>query len=69
MEKTIEDATNAGYVESLWGKRRYIPELQSPSRRAGRGLLDHWSANWAGTVIQWLDLDHAGVRRKESARP
>lgn len=27
MEKTIKEATTCGYVESLWGKRRYIPEL------------------------------------------
>ncbi len=29
MEKTIKDATEQGYVSTLWGRRRAMPELQS----------------------------------------
>lgn len=27
MEKTVEDAVKNGYTQTLWGRRRYIPEL------------------------------------------
>lgn len=29
MDKTLEDAKDSGYVETLYGRRRYIPELRS----------------------------------------
>ncbi len=32
MDKTIEQAKECGYVETLWGRRRYIPELQEKNR-------------------------------------
>ena len=32
FDKTIEDATEKGYVTTLTGRRRYMPELSSKSR-------------------------------------
>lgn len=32
MAKTLEFGLTRGYVETLWGRKRYIPELQSDSR-------------------------------------
>ena len=32
MQKTLERAYQDGYVETLWGRRRFIPELQASNR-------------------------------------
>lgn len=32
MEQVVETAREKGYVETLWGKRRYIPELRERNR-------------------------------------
>lgn len=32
METTIQEAITRGYVESVWGRRRYLPELQEKNR-------------------------------------
>jgi DNA polymerase-1 len=32
MEETLEQARRRGYVETLFGRRRYVPELNSPAR-------------------------------------
>ncbi len=32
MQKTLEFGYEKGYVETLWGRKRYIPELQSSNR-------------------------------------
>ncbi|WP_105203172.1 DNA polymerase I [Neobittarella massiliensis] len=32
MEKTVAEATECGYVSTLFGRRRYLPELQSKNR-------------------------------------
>ncbi|WP_457631475.1 DNA polymerase I [Oceanithermus sp.] len=32
MEETLERARQRGYVETLFGRRRYVPELNSPAR-------------------------------------
>lgn len=32
MAKILEDAREKGYVETLWGRRRYIPELTSSNK-------------------------------------
>ena len=29
MEATIEKCKETGYVETLWGRRRYVPEIKS----------------------------------------
>ena len=39
MDQVVEDATNQGYVETIWHRRRYIPELTSSvymQREAGK---------------------------------
>ncbi len=32
MQKTLDKGVKAGFVETLWGRRRYIPELQASNR-------------------------------------
>jgi DNA polymerase I len=32
MKKITQEALKSGYVESLWGKRRYVPELREKSK-------------------------------------
>jgi DNA polymerase-1 len=33
LENTIKEARRVGYVETLFGRRRYIPELKSPNKQ------------------------------------
>ncbi len=33
MDKTLEEAKKTGYVETLFGRKRYVLELQSPNRQ------------------------------------
>ncbi len=33
MDHTLERAKETGYVETLFGRKRYVPELQSPNRQ------------------------------------
>lgn len=37
MDQTVETAKQTGYVASLWGRRRYIPELQEKNRTVFEG--------------------------------
>lgn len=32
MAKTIQEGNEKGYVETIWGRRRFLPELKSPNR-------------------------------------
>lgn len=32
MKKTVEDAVNTGYVETMYGRKRYIPELKASNK-------------------------------------
>ncbi|MDN5697320.1 MAG: DNA polymerase, partial [Rubrobacter sp.] len=32
MQRTLEEATESGYATTLFGRRRYVPELQSPNK-------------------------------------
>jgi DNA polymerase-1 len=32
MRSTLEQAASQGYVETLWGRLRYLPEIRSPNR-------------------------------------
>ncbi len=33
LDSTLEEAKKTGYVETLFGRKRYVPELQSPNRQ------------------------------------
>lgn len=33
LDNTLEEAKKTGYVETLFGRKRYVPELQSPNRQ------------------------------------
>jgi DNA polymerase-1 len=53
MERTIEQATDDGYVTTLFGRRRRVPELRAP-RRETRSLGERLAVN---TVIQGTAAD------------
>ncbi|MDO8498208.1 MAG: DNA polymerase I [bacterium] len=44
MHQTLEEATKNGYVKTLWGRKRYIPELQM-SNRALRAFGERAAVN------------------------
>jgi len=44
IKKTIEEATKKGYVETLLGRRRYIPELKSGNTKI-RSLGERFAVN------------------------
>lgn len=56
MQKTLEKGYETGYVETLWGRRRYIPELASQNRMfkaAGeRAAINHPVQGTAADMIK-----------------
>jgi len=53
MEETIERATNDGYVRTLWGRRREIPELREANHQV-RAQGERLAVN---TVVQGTGAD------------
>ncbi|CAD7948412.1 unnamed protein product [Amoebophrya sp. A25] len=54
QQQTVEHATRYGYVETLLGRRRWIPDMMAPYKgSSGAGLLSAWgrSANRAGIPV------------------
>lgn len=56
MEQTLEKGYQDGYVESLWGRKRYIPELKASNRMiksAGeRAAINHPVQSTAADMIK-----------------
>ncbi len=56
MQKTLEFGYEKGYVETIWGRKRYIPELQSSNRMfksAGeRAAINHPVQGTAADMIK-----------------
>ena len=65
MQKTLEAGFEKGYVETLWGRRRYIPELKAGNRMiksAGeRAAINHPVQGTAADMIKkaMVDIDKA----------
>ena len=65
MQKTLEEGYEKGYVETLWGRRRYIPELQASNRMiksAGeRAAVNHPVQGTAADMIKkaMVEIDKA----------
>ena len=65
LSRTVEEAREQGYVETLFGRRRYIPELSSSNRN-----LVHFGERVAmnspvqGTAADIMKLALLGVRRR-----
>ncbi|TSC88041.1 MAG: DNA polymerase I [Microgenomates group bacterium Gr01-1014_7] len=65
MQKTLEFGIEKGYVETLWGRRRYIPELQAGNRMiksAGeRAAINHPVQGTAADMIKkaMVEIDQA----------
>ena len=63
MQKTLEFGVKRGYVETLWGRRRYIPELKAGNRMikaAGeRAAINHPVQGTAADMIKkaMVDID------------
>lgn len=74
FDKTIEEGAGKGYVSTLLGRRRYLPDLRS-SNGARRASAQRMAMNMPiqGTQadmikIAMIDLDHALAARKLPAR-
>ncbi len=72
MSKILEKAYQDGYVETLWGRKRYMPELQASNRMlkaAGeRAAINHPVQGTAADMIKkaMLEIDkELGARNKE----
>jgi DNA polymerase-1 len=71
MATTIEDAKERGYVTTLYGRRRQIPELRARNYQV-RTLGERLAVNTViqGTAADVMKLAMIGVHRAlESARP
>jgi DNA polymerase-1 len=74
MERTRESARELGYVETVFGRRLYLPEIRSgnPARRQGaeRAAINAPMQGTAADLIKmamiavqgWLDGSRAGAR-------
>ncbi len=65
MAKTLEFGYENGYVETLWGRRRYIPELKADNRMikaAGeRAAINHPVQGTAADMIKKAMVDISNV--------
>ncbi len=76
MAKILTEAFDKGYVETIWGRRRYIPELQSPNRMfksAGeRAAINHpiqgTSADMIKKVMVEIDAALTADSLRQTAR-
>jgi len=74
MQRTRETARSQGYVETVFGRRLYLPEInaKNPQRRQGaeRAAINAPMQGTAADLIKlamiavqgWLDLEHLGSR-------
>jgi DNA polymerase-1 len=58
LEKSKQDATEKGYAETLWGRRRYLPELQT-SNAFLRGNAERMAINMPiqGTAADLMKIN------------
>jgi len=56
IERTIEQAKRDGYVTSLLGRRRPVPEIRASNRQT-RSLGERLAVNF---VMRWKTFDHSG---------
>ncbi len=76
MAKVVEEGKKLGYVETVWGRRRYIPELQSANsflRSFGeRAAINHpiqgTSADMIKKAMVEIDRELSAVSSQPSAR-
>jgi len=74
VEETVEKARRSGYVESLFGRRRYMPDLASRNRSiamaAERAAINMPIQGSAADIIKraMLELDHKIAGQKLNGR-
>lgn len=65
MSKTLEKAHKSGFVETLWGRRRYIPELSSNNKMfqsfGERAAVNHPVQGTAADMIKKAMVEIAAV--------
>lgn len=56
LDKTVDDATRSGFAQTMYGRRRYIPELASPNRQlqafGQRSAMNHPMQGSAADIIK-----------------
>lgn len=69
LESTKQQAREKGYVETLLGRRRYIPELQSPNRQV-REAAERMAVNMPvqGTAADIIKLAMVHLQREMDKR-
>ncbi len=74
MEQTLEGARKKGYVESIFGRRRYMPDLVSRNRQvsmaAERAAINMPIQGSAADIVKraMLEMEKQLVAEKLSAR-
>ncbi len=74
MSQTLLEATKKGYAETLWGRRRYFPELQAGNRMlrsfGERAAVNHPVQGTAADMIKkaMVEIDRELVIRNSSTR-
>ena len=64
MDDTKAAAKSMGYVETVFGRRLYLPEINSPTARAARAPNAAINAPMQGTAADLIKAGHGG-RAKE----
>ncbi|HZW60861.1 MAG TPA: DNA polymerase, partial [Candidatus Babeliales bacterium] len=74
MEKTVEDAKETGYVETVWGRRRYVPQLHERNKmlyeEARRVAINMPAQGTASDIMKkgMINLDAEFVKNKMDAQ-
>jgi len=69
VDRTLAEARSRGYVETMWGRRRYVPELHS-ANRAQRQMAERAARNMPiqGTAADIIKLAMVGLAREMRER-
>ena len=72
LDKVVEDATLKGYAETMFGRRRYIPELTAPNKRfrgfGERTAMNHPMQGSAADIIKIAMIRVSESMRKQSLK-
>ncbi len=65
VDRTLAEARSRGYVETMWGRRRYVPELHS-ANRTQRQMAERAARNMPiqGTAADIIKLAMVGLARE-----
>lgn len=72
LDKVVEDATVKGYAETMFGRRRYIPELTATNKRfrgfGERTAMNHPMQGSAADIIKIAMIRVSDSMRKQSLK-